>query len=68
MQGEKCEESWTGAVRCLGPDGLAVQRSSSASRKEPASGLVPIVAPVGGGTSAPSDARLPAEGDAVPPR
>jgi hypothetical protein len=70
LPGEKCEESWTGGVRCVGPDGLAVQRSASTNkgRLPAATGIVPVLKPVEGSSSAPADARIPPEGDALPPR
>jgi hypothetical protein len=68
LAGEKCEESWTGGVRCLGPDGLAVQHSAQKNKDPAATGIAPVLKPVEGSSSAPADARLPAEGDALPPR
>lgn len=68
LPGEKCEESWTGTVRCVGPDGLAVQHHGPAAQATPAAGVSPIWKPVGGANNAAEDAKLPAEGDSLPPR
>jgi hypothetical protein len=69
LPGEKCEESWTGSIRCVGPDGLAVQHAASSKGGLPAAtGIAPVLKPVEGSSSAPADAKIPAEGDALPPR